>query len=145
MKITKDQVLENLEEVRKYVAEADSAKETKTVCIEVKNRLTGEVKFTSEKTTLKEACIYNKATLYEATLYGADLSGADLSGADLSGANLSGANLSGADLREADLSGADLSGAELHNAKFYGRGGHVKIKKENLDGFLGALGFEIEN
>ena len=134
MKITKDQVLENLEEVRKYVAEADSAKETKTVCIEVKNRLTGEVKFTSEKTTLKEACIYNKATLYEATLYGADLSGADLSGADLSGADLSGAY----------LYGADLYGANLMSAKFYGKGGTTKIKKSQVEDFLKALGIVVE-
>ena len=49
-----------------------------------------------------------------------------------------------ANLSDADLSGADLRGAELQNAKFYGRGGTIVIKKANLEGFLGALGFKLE-
>jgi uncharacterized protein YjbI with pentapeptide repeats len=84
------------------------------------------------------------ADLSGADLIGAELSGAELSGADLSGADLYGADLSGADLRCADLSGADLYGADLQNAKFYGRGGTQVIKKANLEGFLGALGFVLE-
>ena len=113
MKITKEAVLENLEEVKKYIEEAESAKETKKVCIEVKNRLTGEIKFTSEKTTIKEACEDNRA---------------DLRGADLRGAN---------------LYGADLYGADLMNAKFYGKGGTTKIKKSQVDDFFKALGIVV--
>jgi len=79
--ITKKAVLENLEEVRKYIAEADSAKEEKKkVCIEIKNRFTSEIKFTSEKSTIKEACQDNRA----------NLSGADLSGADFMNAKFYG-------------------------------------------------------
>jgi uncharacterized protein YjbI with pentapeptide repeats len=55
------------------------------------------------------------------------------------------ANLYGADLREADLRGANLRGAELCNAKFYGRGGHKKLKRSQLPDFLTALGFDIED
>lgn len=33
---------------------------------------------------------------------------------------------------------------ELLNAKFFGRGGTIVIKKANLEGFLGALGFKLE-
>jgi uncharacterized protein YjbI with pentapeptide repeats len=87
------------------------------VKIKIKNRFTGSIIFESKKETIKEAVI-------EAIKSGADLVDADL--------------------RRADFSGANLSGAELHNAKFYGRGGRVVIKKENLEGFLGALGFILE-
>lgn len=106
--------------------EADSVKaETKKVVIEVKNRFTGAVKFTSEKTTIKEACVDNKA--------------------NLNGANLCGANLNGADLCGANLRGADLCGAELMNAKFYGKGGTTKITKSQVDDFFRALGIVVEN
>jgi uncharacterized protein YjbI with pentapeptide repeats len=153
MKITKEQVLENLEDVKKYIQEAETKKEEKVVGIAIKNRFTGSIIFQSTKTTFKDAveeANLCEADLCEADLSGADLSGADLSGADLSGADLSEADLSGADLSEADLSGADLREAdlreaELHSAKFYGRGGHVKIMKKDLAGFLGALGFELES
>jgi hypothetical protein len=125
-KITKEQVLENLEEVKKYIQEAEQkTEEKKKVVIEIKNRFTGEIKFTSEKSTIREACEDNKA---------------DLRGADLSGADLSGADLYGADLR-----GANLSEAKLHNAKFYGKCGMAKINKSQLDDFMKALGVIVDD
>jgi len=180
MTITKEQVLADLENVKKYIAEAELKKEEKVIGVAIQNRFTGSIIFQSSKTTYKEAIIekgdadLSDANLSDADLRGANLSGADLSDANLRGANLiyanlsgadlRGANLSGADLSDADLSGADLSdadlrganlrganlrganlsGAELQNAKFYGRGGTKVIKKANLEGFLGALGFVIE-
>ena len=48
--------------------------------IEIKNRWTGEVKFTSTKTTYKEACEDNKANLREANLRGANLMNAKFYG-----------------------------------------------------------------
>ena len=101
--ITKEQVLENLEECKKYIQEAENIKEEKVLGIAIKNRFTGDIIFQSTKTTYKEA-------VEEAIKSEANLSGADLSGANLSGANLSGANLSGADLSEANLSKAKLDG-----------------------------------
>ena len=130
MSITKEQVLSNLDEVKKYVSEIEedkNKKETKKINIQIKNRFTGSIIFESEKTTWKEAT-------EEAKNSGADLRGADLSGANLHEADLSGANLHGADLR----------GAELCNAKFYGKGGTKKLKKSQLPDFLAALGFVIE-
>ncbi len=170
--ITKEQVLNNLDEVKKYIAEAETKKEDKIVGICIKS-IFGSVKFQSTKTTYSEAVI-------EAITSGADLCGANLSGADLRGANLCdanlrdadlrdadlrdadlrGANLSGADLCDADLRGAnlcdanlcgadlcdaDLRGAELNCAKFYGRGGTKPLKRSQLPNFLGALGFVIED
>ena len=151
-KITKEQVLENLEEVKKYVLEAENKKEEKVIGIAIKNRFTGSVIFQSTKTTYKEAVLERLAS--GADLSGADLSGANLRDADLSDANLSDANLRDANLRDADLSGADLSGAdlsgadlsdaELNCAKFYGRGGTKPLKRSQLPSLLGALGFVIE-
>ena len=115
--------MKNVERYITITEEAESAKETKKVCIEVKNRLTGEIKFTSEKTTIKEACEDNRANLY----------GADLREADLREANLYGA----------DLYGANLYGADLMNAKFYGKGGTTKIKKSQVDDFFKALGIVV--
>ena len=145
--ITKQQVIENLDDIKKYVQEIET-KEVKKVKIQIKNRWTGNIIFESEKETYKEAVI-------EANLRGADLREADLSGANLSGANLREADLSGADLREADLSEADLSeanlieanlrGAEMNCAKFYGKTYNQKILKQNqVNDFLAALGFKIE-
>lgn len=71
-------------------------------------------------------------------------SGADLCGADLCGANLSGADLYDANLYGADLSGANLYGADLMNAKFYGKSGTTKIKKNQVNDFLKALGIIVE-
>ena len=147
MKLTKQEALKKIEELKLYIADEDN-KETKKVVIEIKNRFTGSVKFTSEKTTIKEAVIDNKfnlrgADLPEADLSGANLRGADLSEADLREADLSEADLSGANLHGADLSGANLSGANLRGAKFYGRGGSTKIKKSQINDFLVALGVII--
>ena len=137
--IKKEDVLNNLEEVKKYILEAETKKEEKVLGIAIKNRFSGDIIFQSTKTTYKEAIIEKgDANLSDANLRGADLSYADLSGADLRGANLSYANLSGANLR-----GADLSYAELNNAKFYGKGGTKELKRSQLPDFLGALGFKI--
>ena len=91
--ITKEQVLENLEECKKYIQEAENIKEEKVLGIAIKNRFTGDIIFQSTKTTYKEAV--EEAIKSEANLSGADLSGANLSGANLSGANLSKAKLDG--------------------------------------------------
>jgi len=118
-KITKDIVLNNLEECKKYVQEIEQEgiKEEKVVGIAIKNRFTGEIIFQSTKTTYKEA-IKEKgdADLCDADLRGADLCDADLRGADLRDANLRDANLRGADLRDANLRGADLCDADLRGA-----------------------------
>jgi uncharacterized protein YjbI with pentapeptide repeats len=161
MSITKQQVLDNLDEVKKYVAEADNKKEEKVVGIAIKNRFTGEIIFQSTKTTYREAIAekgdanlrdadlsdadLSGANLRDANLRDADLSDADLRDANLRDADLRDADLSDANLRDADLRDADLRDAELQNAKFYGRGGHIVIKKKDLAGFLGALGFDLED
>ena len=106
--ITKEQVLENLEEVKKYIAEAETKKEENVTGIAIKS-VFGSVKFQSSKTTFREAVL-------EAVASGANLSYADLSSADLSSADLSSANLSSANLRYANLSYADLSSANLRYA-----------------------------
>ena len=153
--ITKEQVLNNLEEVKKYIAEAENKTEEKKLGIAIKTRL-GDIIFQSTKATYKEAIIEKGdknlygadlygADLYGADLRGADLRGADLRGADLRGANLYGANLYGANLYGANLYGANLYGAELMNAKFYGRNGTKPLKREQLPDFLAALGFVIED
>jgi len=162
-KITKEQVLENLEDVKKYINEAEG--------IAIKNRWTGDIIFQSTKTTWKEAvseAVENyanlrdanlreanlseanlryanlgEADLREANLSGADLSGADLSEADLCEANLSGADLRDADLREANLSEANLSETNLQNVKFYGEGGTTRIEKSQVEDLLKALGIIV--
>ena len=91
----------------------------------------GDIIYSSEKTTMKEAV--EEAVKSKANLSEADLSKADLSKADLSKANLS----------EADLSEADLYEADLYEAKFWGKTNIPIILKENqIDDFLGALGFK---
>ena len=117
--ITKKEVLDNLEEVKKYINEAENKVEEKVVGLTIKNRWTGSIIFQSTKTTFKEAII-EKGDAY---LRCADLSGADLSGAD--------------------LRDADLSGAELNSAKFWGKGGTKKLTKKQLPDFLNALGFQV--
>ena len=104
--------------------------------IEIKNRFTGDIIFSSTKDTMKEAveeAVESGANLYEASLNEADLRGAYLSEASLNEANLYGANLSGADLR----------GAEMQNAKFYGKGGETKINKDQVEDFHKALGIVV--
>ena len=173
-KITKEQVLENLEDVKKYINEAESEEES----IAIKNSWTGNVIFQSTKTTWKEAveeAVENGANLHKASICEADLRGANLCKADLSGANfyganfyganlceadlcksdlreanlheanLSGANFYGADLCEVNLRGATLRGADLQNAKFYGRGGTTRIGKSQTEDFFKALGIVVED
>lgn len=111
-KMTKEQAPKKIEELKQYVDECDP--ESKEVCIEVKNRWTGEVEFTSTKKTIKEVVEDNKADLREA------------------------------DLREANLYGAGLRGADLQDAKFYGKGGTKPLKRSQLPYFLAALWFVIE-
>jgi len=164
------------------LAEENKVKEKSETKIEIRNRWTGNIIYSSSKTTFKDAvveAVESGANLSGADLHGADLHEANLSEANLSGANLSGANLHGADLHEANLRGADLReanlseanlreanlrgadlrgadlrganlseanlrGVELQNVKFYGRGGNQKIKKSQLEDFMTALGFIIE-
>ena len=135
--MTKEQALDKIEELKKYVGEIDNKKEEKVVCIAIKNRWTGSIIFQSTKTTFKDAVAERLAS-------DADLSDADLSNANLCGADLSNANLCGANLSNANLCGANLCGAELNYAKFYGRGGTKPLKRSQLPSFLGALGFVIE-
>lgn len=47
MTTLKDKVLDNLEEVKKYIQEAETKKEEKVVGISIKNRFTGEIIFQS--------------------------------------------------------------------------------------------------
>jgi len=169
MKITKKQVLDNLDQTKDYIQEIENVKETKKVGITIKNRFTGDIMFESEKITYKEVleelvnsdanlrdanlCGANlrDANLCDANLYGADLRGANLYGADLRDADLCGANLYGADLRDADLCGANLYGADLRDAdlcgaKFIGKTNNPKeLTKKQLPNFLKALGFVIKN
>ena len=134
MKITKEQVLTNLGDIKKYISEIeqDNIKKKEEKKFEIKNRWTGEVVYSSSNTTYKDAV--EEAVENEANLREADLRGANLYGADLRGANLRGANLYEANLR----------GANLMNVKFYGRGGTQKIKQAQVKDFMTALGFIIE-
>jgi uncharacterized protein YjbI with pentapeptide repeats len=162
-KLTKQEALAKIEELKQYIAEEDK-KESKTVGIAIKSTL-GDIIFQSTKTTIKEAIAEKgDVNLFNADLRGADLSGSDLRGSDLfnsdlrgsdlSGSDLRSSDLRGSDLRDSDLSGADLRGAdlynanlfnaELHKAKFYGRGGVQPLKRSQLPDFLAALGFLIE-
>jgi len=144
-------------------AENKDVKEKQEKKLEIKNRWTGAVIYSSSKTTFKDAVVeavneganlrgadFYGADFYGADLRGADLEGANLRGADLRGADLEGANLRGADLRGADLRGANLRGANLRGAdledanlegaNFYGQGGCTRIKKSQIGDFLKALG-----
>ena len=109
---------ETYESIKGQIAEVRQKEEKR---IEIKNRFTEEVIYTSTKATLREAA-----------------EEANLSGADLSEANLYRANLYRANLR-----GADLYGADLMNAKFFGKGGTTKINKNQVADFLEALGINI--
>ena len=124
--ISKKEVLENLDEVKKYIEEAENKKEEKVVGIQIKNRWTGDIIFQSSKTTWKDAVEEAKthadltdANLTHADLTHANLTHADLTDADLTSANLTGANLTDANLTDADLTSADLTSADLTACKFY--------------------------
>jgi len=136
MSIKKEDVLANLEEVKKYILEAETKKEENVVGLTIKNHFTGSIIFQSTKTTFKEA-------VKERLESSADLRKADLSGAYLRNADLRNAYLRDADLRNADLRDADLRDAELNCAKFYGKGGTKQLKRSQLPSFLEALGFVI--
>jgi hypothetical protein len=100
--------------------------------IEIKNRYTGAVLYTTEACSMREA-------LEQACRIGADLGGANLRDADLIGANLIGGFLRGANLRDADLIGADLGGADLGGAYLGGanlRG--ANLRDANLRDAKGA-------
>ena len=137
--------------------ESENLKEKKEVGLEIKTYL-GTVLFKSSKTTIKEAveeavskdanlgsANLNGADLRGANLRSADLRGANLRSADLEGANLGSANLNGADLRGANLRDANLNGADFYHTKFYGEGGTTKIKQNQIDDFMCALGVVVEN
>ena len=113
------------EEVKEIIEQNSKSVEVKKIGIAIKNRWTGKIIFQSSKETIREAII-------------------EKGDADLRDADLRNAYLSDAYLRGADLLNAYLSDAELNCAKFYGRGGSIIIKKANLEGFLGALGFKLE-
>ena|SRR3990167_2131539 len=147
MKLTKEQAIKKIEELKKSVAEQDNKVEEKVIGLAIKNRWTGSIIFQSTKTTYKEAVAEKlaiDANLRDADLRDADLCDANLCGADLCGADLRDADLCDANLIDANLSGADLCGAELACAKFYGKGGTKPLKRSQLPAFLGALGFIID-
>ena len=121
--------------------EKESLKEEKSVGIEIKT-LAGSVLFKSSKTTIKEAV--EEAVGEGANLVDANLRDADLRDADLRDAYLVDANLRGANLRDAYLGGANLRDADFYQTKFYGKGGATKIKKNQLDDFMKALGVIVE-
>ena len=143
MSLSKQEVLENLDEVKKYVDEIENVKEKDEKKFEIKNRFTGDVIYQSLKTTyidVVEEAVAEGANLRDADLEGADLEDADLRDADLRDADLRGANLRGADLRGANLEDADLRDADFYHTKFFVKGGQTKINKDQLDDFLKALG-----
>ena len=114
-KLTKEQALAKIEELKKYVDQVD-VETDKPIGIAIKSRFDGSIIYQSTKPTLKEAVV-------EAVEKDANLRGTNLSGAD--------------------LCGADLRDAELQNAKFYGKGGAKELKRSQLVDFLHALGFNI--
>jgi hypothetical protein len=77
--------------------------------IEIEKRITGEVLWSGEAASSREAAI-------AAVKAGANLAGANLAGANLAGADLAGANLADADLARANLAGANLADAYLKGA-----------------------------
>ena len=140
MKLTKEEALKKIEELKKYVADEEEKEPNGYI---IRNRYDDSEIYVSTKDNVKDAVI--EAVEKNVNLSEANLSGASLSGASLSEANLYGANLYGANLSGANLYGANLSEAELHNAKFYGKHGTIKLKKNQVEDFLNALGFQIEN
>ena len=150
MKLTKEEALKKIEELKSYVAEEES-KEVKEYII--RNRYDNSEIYVSTKDNVREAVIeavqkgvsLERANLSEADLSESNLSYANLSEADLSKANLSESNLSETDLSKANLSEADLSEADFYKATFYGKGGISKLKKDQVKDFLNALGFQIED
>jgi len=149
-RLTKDQALAKIEELKKYIDDLDKTK-TETVGITIMSRF-GRVQYQSTKSTIREAVSeahergadLSGADLSRANLRGVNLRCADLSEADLSRANLRGADLYGADLRNTDLYGANLRNTDLSCAKFSGCDDLTSLKRSQLPDFLAALGFVIE-
>jgi uncharacterized protein YjbI with pentapeptide repeats len=133
MKMSKEEALKKIEDLKKYVEDEDKKTKFK---FQIKT-FGGAVLFESEKTTLRESIL--DAVNSDADLRYANLCDADLRYADLRDADLCGADLCGADLRDADLCGVELS-----SARFYGKGGNKKLTKEQIPDFLAALGFVVE-
>jgi len=161
--LTKQEALNKIEELKKYISD----EETKKKGYIIGSRYDDSEIYVSTKDNVRDAVIeavasdtdlsganlseanLSEAYLSEAYLCGANLNRADLSEANLREADLSEADLSGAYLREANLSGANLCGAnlnraELQNVKFYGKGGTSKLKGNQVEDFLNALGFQVE-
>ena len=167
MKLTKQEALNKIiEELKKYVKDEEGKESSKTK-LQIKT-FDGVVLYESEKTTIKEAledayleganfrnAYLEGANLIEANLEGANLRGAYLGGANLGGANLRNANLRGANLIEANLEGANLRGANLIEANleganfyrtgFFGKNGTTRIKKNQVNDFMKALGVIVED
>ena len=159
MKLSKKEALKKIEELKKYVSD----EETKEKGYIIRNRYDESEIYVSTKDNVRDAvieAIESKADLSGANLSWTDLTWTDLNGANLSKAdlskanlteanlfeaNLTGANLFDANLSKANLTGANLTGAGLNCAKFYGKGGISKLKKDQVEDFLNALGFQIEN
>ena len=99
-------------------------KEKSKVKIEIKNRWTGSVIYSSKKETLKEAVIeavekkisFKYADLEYVNLKHTNLKHTNLRFANLKYADLEYANLKNADLKYADLKYANLKNANLKNA-----------------------------
>jgi len=107
---------DSYEVIKSQLKDEEKIVEKKKVNIEIKNRWTGDIIYSSEKTTMKEA-------VEESVKSEADLSKADLS--------------------KANLFEANLFKADLYEAKFWGKTNIPIILKENqIDDFLGALGFK---
>ena len=84
--------------------------------IEIKNRRNGEVLYSGEHESLREAveaAVSADANLADANLAGANLANAYLANAYLARANLVGANLAGANLANAYLARANLADAKV--------------------------------
>lgn len=134
----------------------------------IKNRWTGDIIYLSSKTTYKEAVEeavkkginlegadlrgveFKYAYLKDANFKGANLIDVDFEGADLRGVNFKDSymgrlNLKGAHINGANFEGVDLKIVDFLDTKFYGRGGNTKIKKNQIDDFLYALGVIVED
>ena len=99
------------------LAEEKSIKEKKEIKLEIKNRWTGDVVFSSTKTTMREA-----------------VEEAVKEHANLEGANLKHANLEHADLKHADLKHADLKGADTKCCTVNFTAGEYEQAKQFIEG-----------
>ena len=84
--------------------------------IDIKQRFTGAVKFTTEIEAPEDAPASVKMRL---AVLGAIENKVDLSRSDLSGCDLSDCDLSGSDLIDCDLSGSDLSRSNLSDCDLF--------------------------